>query len=255
MPIQVVVPVKLDLLGILEDCRLTEDARLRLAALWESPGTMLRGRGDIIDLTQQHHCEQLYLRLDVDGTRLARSLDLTVCLVLLQSGQTVQAFAPKLLGSILGQKTQTVLLEGEGSRFPVEVIDFAPTHYPTDAGWALYWNPENLHQTVLGDTRLYINARHKRVRRAVSEDRPEDYGIREAVRFDVARTLILGSLDNEEFVEDPEGFAYGSVGAAVRNMLRLYFPDVSLTQLRDNSRHPQLFGTKLQDKLRAFWDE
>jgi hypothetical protein len=216
---------------------------------------MLRGRGDVIDLTPNHHFEQLYLRLDIDGTNLARSLELAVCLVLLQPDGNVQRFAPKLPGSILAKHTQTVLLEGEGARFPVEVIDFAPTYYPSDAGWVLYWDAENLHQTVLGDTRLYINARHKRVRRAVSENRTEDYGIREAVRLDVARTLIIGALNNDDFVENPNAFAYGSVGAVVRNMLGLYFPDIPLTQLRDNSKHPQSFEPKLQERLRAFWDE
>jgi hypothetical protein len=255
MLIQAVVPVHLDLLGILEDCRLPADARLRLAALWESPGTMLRGCSQVIDLNHQHHGEQLYLHLDIQGTYLAGSLDLITCLVLSQSGRTEQPFAPKLPGSILARKIQTVILEGEGARFPVEILDFAQTHYPSAAGWVLYWDPENLHQTVLGDTRLYINAGHKRVQRAISGNQSEDYGIREAVRLDVARILIMGALNSEEFVENPDVYAQGSVGAAIRTLLRLYFPDMPLTQLRDNSKHPQSFEPKLQDRLKAFWGE
>lgn len=255
MPIHAVVPVQLDLLGILEDCRLSEKAQLRLATFWESSGTMLRGRGEFIDLTQQHHLKQLYLRLSVDGTKLATNIDLITCLVLLQANSELIPFIPKIPGCILAQTAHNVFLEGEGTRFPIEVIDFSQTEYASDASWVLYWDPENLHQTVLGDTRLYLNARHKRVIRAITENLPEDYGIREAVRFDIARMLIMGVLDNEDFVETPNVFMPGSVGWAVHNMLQIYFPNMSLHYLRDNSKTPRLFEPKLQESLRIFWDD
>lgn len=253
--ISAVIPVELDVQGIFQDCHLDKDARLRLASVWESQGTMLRGRGAVIDFDSEYPVEQIDLWLQVEGICLAKKLDLSVNLVLLYSGTNAHPLTPKIPGSILAQKTQTVLLEGEGARFPTEVINFAEGHYPSDAGWALYWDPDDLHQTVLGDIRLYINMRHERIMRAVSQNLPEDYGIREAIRLDLARTLIYGALNNPEFVENSDQFAQGTIGAAVRNMLRLYFPQISFTQLRDNSRQPQSFEPKLQEKFRSFWEE
>lgn len=253
--IRAIVNVNLDLEGIYQDCRLDSDAVLRLAAIWESPGTVLKGRGEFVDLQIHRSPEQIQLSVDVEGVRLARRLDLSVNLVLLQSGAVIQPFAPKIIGSILAQKTQSVLLEGEGARFPTEVIDFTGTHYPSDAGWALYWDPDNLDWTISGEVRLYINARHERIVRAVSDNSPEDYGIRETVRFDLARALIYGALNSPEFVEAPDVYKPGTIGAAVRNMLRLYFPDTPFSQLKANSQQPQSFDPKLQDRLRAFWEE
>ncbi len=252
--IEAVVSVALDVPGIYEDCRISRDAQLRIAALWESHGTVLRGRGDVVDLNLLQPVNKVDLRLFAQGINLAKRVDLIVSLVLVEAN-TAAPLAPKLPGSLLFLKTKTVILEGEGARFPVEMINFADTHYPSDAGWVLFWDPDNLHQTVLGDIRLYVNSQHERIKRAVSENRPEDFDIREAIRLDVARTLIYGALNNTEFVENPDAFESLSVGAAVRNMLRLYFPQTSFTQLRDNSRQPQSFEPKLQEKLRAFWEE
>lgn len=253
--IRAAVEVKLDLEGIYQSCRLGQDAVLRLAAIWESPGTVLKGRGDSTDLQLYQSPEQMQLTMEVEGIKLAQKLNLIVNLILLHPGSNPQALAPRNIGSILAQKSQSVLLEGEGARFPTEVIDFKDTHYPSDAGWALYWDPDNLEQTISGEVRLFINARHERIVRAVSKNLPEDYGIRESVRFDLARTLIYGALANMEFVEAPDSFKPGTVGAAVRNMLRLYFPETPFSQLRTNSQQPQSFDPKLQDRLRAFWEE
>jgi len=79
--------------------------------------------------------------------------------------------------------------------------------------------------------------------------------LREAIRFDVARTLIYGALSNEEFLENPSRFEEGSIGSAVQNMLSLYFPDMPVMEIQLNSEQPQMFEPKLQAILRAFWLE
>lgn len=249
--------VQVDVPGVLADCCLGGGACLRVAAVWRCPGTMLRGCGETRDLPVDNPSYQVQLALHIDGINLAESVELSVVLILVNSGLgEYKPFIPRLVGSILAQsKPHAVLLEGVGPRFPIEVIDFANTYYAIDGGWALYWDPDNLHQTVLGDVRLFINARHERIRRAVSEDRPEDFDIREAIRYDIARMLIYGALGNNEFIERPDNFAPGSVGAAVRSMLRLYFPQADILELRENSRQPQVFDHNLQGKFRIFWPE
>lgn len=248
------VPIKVDVLGIFEDCNLEPDARLQLGAVWSSSGTMLRGRGDLIDLNSADNGKELRLGVKVDGTKLAKSLDLSLQLILAAPNDHPRPFAPKLPGSILWQSDfHHVILEGEGARFPVEVIGFSYSMYPDDAAWVLHWDPHNLHQTILGDVRLYFNAKHERVIQAVSNNKLEDFDLREAIRFDVARTLIYGALSNEEFLENPDGFENGSVGSAIRNMLYLYFPGLSISDIQSNSEQEQTFEPKLQAKLRAFW--
>ena len=152
----------------------------------------------------------------------------------------------------MATQTQCVRLEGEGARFPVEVIDFGPTPYATEAGWALYWDEEDLYQTILSGVRLYINARHEGIVHAVSHQHPESAGVWEAIRFDVARTLIYGALRNDEFVSNPAAFAPGSVGVAVRDLIARCFPDMTMQQCREHTKHRLVFETQLQAGLRLF---
>lgn len=256
--IRAFVPIKADILGILEDCNLGLDAHLRLGAVWSSSGTVLRGRGDLIDLNLSDGVEEMKLGVQVEGIKLAKSIDVSLQLILTVPSSQSKPFAPKIPGSILWQsEPRRVLLEGEGARFPVEVMDFSQSYspYPDDAAWVLHWDPSDLHQTILGDVRLYFNTKHERVIRAVSNNKPEDFDLREAIRFDVARSLIYGALDNDEFVENPDGFEDGSVGSAVRNMLHLYFPNMTIPKIQLDSVQQQTFEPKLQAKLRAFWLE
>jgi len=256
--IKTCVPIKVDILGILEDCNLGIDARLRLGAIWHSSGTMLRGRGNLIDLNLNDSGKELKLGINVEGINLSKSIDLSLQLILAVPSSQQKPFTPKLPGSILWQsKPHHVLLEGEGTRFPIEVMDFSQAYspYPNDAAWVLHWDPHDLHQTILGNVRLYINKKHERVVQAVSNNKPEDFDLREAIRFDVARSLIYGALDNDEFMENPDEFEDGSIGSAVRNMLNLYFPDMPILDIQLDSKQRQTFEPKLQAKLRAFWEE
>lgn len=254
--IEASISVQMDLEGVLSDCNLGMDAGLRLAAVWHSPGTVLRGCGDRVDLNTAGASDDIALHVKVGGIYLSKAVELSIHLLLIEPGIRGKQFAPRLPGSILAQsKPHQVVLEGEGARFPVEVIDFSVTHFATEAGWVLHWDPDDLHQTVLGDMRLYINSLHPRVKRAVSENLDEDFDIRDTIRYDVARALAYGALNNQEFVANPNAFEDGSVGAAVRNMLQLYFPQFSFAELRDRTLQPQLFDPRLQEKLRIFWRE
>lgn len=250
------IPVQVDLAGVLDDCHLAADAHLRLAALWKSNGTFLRGRGDVVDLNTNGISHTLHLTVQIEGIKLAESVELYAQLILVHPGSVPSShFSARLPGSILVQsKPHKITLEGSGARFPVEVVDFTNTRFPAEAGWYLYWDPGDLHQSVLANVRLYINSRHVRVKQAVSENGPDDFGICEAIRYDTARALIYGALENDEFVQDPDSFEQGSVGVAVRNMLRLYFPQISFDELRSNSKS-EGFDAALQEKLHIFWQE
>jgi hypothetical protein len=235
------------------ECGLKHDAKLLLAAVWSSAGTVLRGVGERIILTSKSETQKLTIAVDIEGVLLANWVELSINLVLIDVGSTNNPFAAKYPGSILFRSPIFRLyIQGEGARFPVEVIDFGNTQYPNDAAWALFWDPYNLHQTIYGDLRLYINSKHERVREAVSNDKPNNRDIQEAIRFDIARMLIEGALRNEEFINNPDTYSRDSVGFVIKNMIQNYFPNISLSNLREDFSNPQTFEPKLQDRLRIF---
>jgi hypothetical protein len=170
------------------------------------------------------------------------------------SSNRAAPFAAMVAGSRLAVHTNEIVVEGIGARFPTEIVDFETIRLPTDAGWSLYWDPEDLHQTVVGDMRLYINARNLLVVRAISENRREDIGIREAIRYDIAQRMIYGALGNPEFVASPDSYEAGSIGAAIRGTIRTYFPNTTIRSVRDMAQRPDTFNPRLQERLRLFWE-
>lgn len=247
--------VLLDLDGIYQDCRLGVNARLRLVAIWESSGTKLRGSSEGTDLAHTSRSIRLPLNVSIDGKQISEALVLTVKLLFISPGRTTHHLVPKLAGSVLLESSPyRVQLEGEGTRFPMEIVDFTTTNFPPNAGWMFFWDPDDLHQTVLGDVRLYLNSRHPQIA-AAAENQPETAGVREAVRLDLAQIIIRGALTNDEFVQNPDQFAAGSIGAAARAMIRMYFDGYSLESLQTLMRSPHQFSAYLQEKLKIFRDE
>ncbi|GAB4523333.1 MAG: hypothetical protein OHK0046_36880 [Anaerolineae bacterium] len=253
--VQAETRVTINVPAVFKDCRLNSDAVLRIAAIWESAGSGLKGKGSHQNIHYSSDSQVIQLSVDASGVQLAKEVELQALLILLEPGSNPQTFAPRLPGSTLFKDAYTVQLEGDGARFPTEVIDFTETQYPTNAGWALEWNSTELDYSVLGDLRLYINARHHRVMQAVSSTSEDGFDIREAIRFDIARSLIYGALQNPQFVENPEQYEDGSVGAAVHNLLRAYFPQYTTKDLQAQINQPQTFEPRLQEKLRVFWSE
>jgi hypothetical protein len=82
---------------------------------------------------------------------------------------------------------------------------------------------------------------------------PEGAGIREAIRYDVARVLVRGALQNEEFASGPPTYEEDTVGAILRRMLTTYFPWKTVQGLRQMlQENPDQLDCLLQDSLRLF---
>jgi hypothetical protein len=254
MRLHLCVEASLDFKEILSDCTLSRSSRLRLASNWRSEGSGLRGRGTWTDFDQASPSGSRSLEVQVEGSLLARNFILEVVLLLLERGNKSGPLAPSLPGSILWQHEDCLLLEGQGTRFPMEFIDFQSAGWlPSDAAWYLDWDPADFEKTFMGTVRLYLNARNERLRRALSENLSTDHAIREAIRFDVARTLIMVALENEDFLSNPSSYEDGTVGAIVRRLINVVFPTDDLSSLRDAKRQSQQrFECKLQSNVKLF---
>lgn len=104
--------------------------------------------------------------------------------------------------------------------------------------------------------RLFINAGHPRVALAVTGNAPtaEASAIRAAIYFDVAKTLVLGTLASEDFVERDGDDTDGSCGKVVHALIQMLFPGDALSGLATAaSQRSDFFNTDLQGRLRVFW--
>lgn len=244
---------------IRRDCCLVQDDPLIVAVVWKSSGNNVRGCSCSVPLGALEEPRELTLSAEIPGQMLSGDILISTQVVLAGAGTSRDVLAARFPGSVLWDDTARVSLEGTGSRFPMEVVDFNEVYWaPYNAGWFLSWNSSELHLPFLRNVRLFVNASHSTVVAAVqaAAPSPEHALIRSAIYYDVGRQLIRGVLANDEFVEHPDEFADGSTGLAILRMLRLFFPGHKPSALRDTMvNRPEYFDGMVQGVLRLFMPE
>lgn len=223
--------------GIRTDCQLPASAVLGVAVTWHATGTNHRGAFPSVDIRNGVSA----MMATLPGGELGGQLHLRTAVILLEDVKEAGPLSPRRAGSILWTDIISTHLEGEGSMFPTEEIDFGRAGIaPATAAWYLDWNPVELHVATLGSVRLYINSGHEQVRRAAATPNADavSSAITSAMLYDLFRQLIEGALDNEDF-DDNAGYAPGTIGATLRTALRMAFgrePAETVRALRRTSR-------------------
>jgi hypothetical protein len=247
--------------GIKTDCLLDRTAVIRVAAVWHSPGTSLRGAGDRVDLAVSDPTAEITLKLNMkmDGVLLAGQVKLETHIILLDPGKEQLILSPSRPGSLLWHDEDVIILEGNAARFPVELVDFKELGWlPEKAAWYLDWNSEDLHQMALGGLRLFVNTRHEQVKLAITSTTPDPSAqlISSAIRFDIGRMMIVGALQNDDFVKNSDSYdkEEGSIGLAIKRLLQTVFPNEAFSALCHRcTNEPFKFECELQGKLGLFW--
>ena len=256
MDLEVEREVLIDLDGARADAGMTDADRLVCAAVWHCPVTTLRGAGSRIDLGTGDTVQRV--RLAIPGAELAGRVNLRTLVALGTGGAANRPLVAIIPGSVLWEDSSVIPLEGRGSRFPMEWLEFGSAGWlPEGAGWYLEWSPDEPEAPALGAVRLYLNEGHATVRAAVTANPPEPHQqvIRDAIEFDVARSLILGALRADPEPWDQAAGEPGSVASVVNRLLRVVFPTETLEGLRGRySATPQRLEVKIQDGLRLFRD-
>jgi hypothetical protein len=218
---------------------------------------MLRGTGTAHELESPDGSASL--SANIKGQDLSQSVVLETQLIL-WGGQPTSALGPHHRGAVLWRDTRELVLEGVGTRFPVELCDFgARAWLPEDAAWYLDWDLDDLEQPVMGRVRLLVNTKKDAVREAVDScsaagaQSPGARAILAAIYYDVGRVMIMGALANDDFVKSPARYPEGSVGRIVWRLMKSVFPNLDLEAAKSERREkPFLFECKLQDRLRLF---
>lgn len=251
-PVHVTQTVRVDVAGIRQDCRLPDDAKLVLTPIWDSTGTRMRNSANITELSEDTVTTKM--EVQIPGNVLASSLTLMVHICLAQSlpKRPLVAWRP---GTILWESAHRLDLEGGGSRFPMEILDFSKSswQFPERAAWVLDWDPEDLEVPVLGGMRLYLNKAHPRVQQMLERPRePEVRLFQAAMQYDVARMLIRGALLSEAFFSNEGRWPSDSVGRTISLLLKSFDGDSpeTLRVLMQNDS-PQ-FEARLQHQLGLF---
>ncbi len=247
------VNMNLDLDGIRADCGLQRTTMLHSAVTWASQGTSLRGCLGRRPLSRLLAAEEVVIDGVVPGTGLGGRLDFQIVIIVgaLDPVQRINPLSATMVGSILWKGSRRLLLEGNAAQFPMEAVDFSTVGYPSQAPWLLDWQPAYPSDPFLKSVRLFVNAAHPRVKDLVSDTDREASWLADLLRFDVAAQMVRGLLNNKEFVQGPDAYSQGSVGAHVYALIRMTFPHESMSTLAAaNADAPGEFEARLKAALR-----
>lgn len=244
--------VRVNVPGVRADCGLRPDDRLRLVAAWKADGTYLRGASAPVELPVEGEIE-VDLALDLVGADLGGSIHLSTAVVL-AAARPREPLRASLPGAVLWESTATLRLEGGESRFPMEAVPFSKAGWdlPPGAAWRLELDPTDLELPALGSLRLLLNSEHLAIRRVL--DTPQDPRAKlteAAMRFDVARTLIMTAITLPDYAaRGAEPWPRDSVGAVIEKLLKAHFKRETVATLAQlQSQDPGRFEALLQDRL------
>jgi hypothetical protein len=250
-PVSLSVDMDIRILDLRKICGLADDDSLVTAIVWHATGTNLR------DSCYVGACPpDGPVRVTLEGSRLGGTLNLEAQVALTKTGSGRRdGLAAVRPGSVLWRTKASLALEGEGPRFPTEVLDFACSSLgASEAAWYLQWEPSDLTSAGLGAIRLYLNQSHSLMAqlRDAPEATAETRTALDALKYDLVRALITGYLTNPDFVDDAV-FETGSVGHIGVILANTYFPNETIASLRLLARDdPQKLDTRVQHAVRLW---
>jgi len=247
--------LRVDLPRLRSECGLGRDAEVCLVASWRSPGSGQRGVAYQRTLDASDVEIACSIEATIPGPELAGSVRLITRIVLQRNGAADDPLAARRPGSVLWEEQVQLLLEGIGSRFPMEVVAFTSIGLPGRAAWHLHWNRDDLNAQAMGCLCLLLNKSHRRITIAASRTAPdaEAKAIWSAINLGVAREIISGALAEPTFVEPGATFDDNSVGDVALTLIARGFPGATPAAVLDRQRTaPDRFECELQAAFNLF---
>lgn len=242
--------------GVFKDCGLGDDAALRITAVWSSPGTKLTGTGSSVLIEHSTGKRQFEVSVTVPGYEIAHDVTVGVKLTLESCGGNFSAIAPRLRGMVLWEDAYRVRVEGSGSRFPIEAIDFSETPLgPRTASWRLQFVDEDLRAHPMSGMQLFLNAGNVRLGQILtdSEDAEKRSILLDTIKYDVAMSIVARALNSDEFIEEPGNFGVDTIASVARHILSLMNPHKGLEVFAiELKERPDKFKADLQAALSLF---
>jgi hypothetical protein len=196
------------------------------------------------------------LHFAVDPELVGGNLTLTRSVVLAARGSQTDPLTAQAIGGVLWRESRrdahTVGLEPTPERLSTEILDFdRMPQFDRDAAWQLDLDLDDLDASPSRTLRLLVNAAHPAIDRLLTGDEDEATRATESVlRWDVARQLVGGALQHDEFVGGAGQFRPSSVGWLLERLLGRWFPDMSVTELHTMaSEQPAHLEGLLQARL------
>lgn len=229
--LQLAAPVSVDRRAVTDACHLARESGLAVLVMAKSSHTNAEVLAARLDLPMADTFD-LAVELLLDGTELGGRLTLSTLLVVTEP-KPLDWLAPQHPGSIVWRTSHWTDLEGVGTQFPTDTIDFAAAGLDPDAGWQFRIDLSDPDARFMSAVRLTMNSGHPAIVHLLAG--AKDAGTEQLLRtlnWDITRQMVFAGLDSDDVVGlefDPDAT---TVAGVLRNLLGRIWPTVSSATLR-----------------------
>ncbi|MDO9486377.1 MAG: hypothetical protein Q7K25_09995 [Actinomycetota bacterium] len=244
--LELAAPVSVDRQAVTDACQLERTSGLAVVVMARSNHTNVERVAARLDLPMNDAFD-LAVQIRLDGAELGGRLTLETLLVVTEP-KPQSHLAPQRPGSIIWRRSTWTDLEGSGTQFPTDTMDFMTAGLDPNAGWQLKIDLSDPDARFMSATRLTLNSAHPSVVRMLGGVR--DDGTEQLLRtlnWDITRQMVQVAIASDDVCQmdmDPDGT---SVAAVLRNLLSRIWPTESTIVLRRWLEHdPGRIEVRLQ---------
>jgi len=181
----------------------------------------------------------------LDSSELCEHIVLHSAIMLKNDLTDVPRWAPSKRGSTCWNDETRVPLEGFGSRFPMQDLEFSKHHkLPNQASWHLDWRPGLLHYSFNSAVTLYLNSEKVDFFDRIQEG---DDVLIEQVMSAITGEICGYLLEREEFMDEDSNYPDGSLGKVALTWLSQAMPGLTLPEIKNTFiRSPNTIHTALR---------
>jgi len=216
---------------VTQACQLDRDSVLNVVVLATSDHTRIQIPAARVEVPLTSPVD-LPIEVRLHGSDLGGRLTLETVLVAV-SPKPDGALSPARPGSILWRERHWTNLEGVGSQFPTESVDFKASGRDERAGWELRIDLSDPDARFMSAVRLIMNSGHPSIAKLLRGELGEDTEqLLRTVHWDVTRQMVYTAIRSDDVAAlelDPEAL---SVAGVLRNLVAVVFPTENIVTLR-----------------------
>jgi hypothetical protein len=248
--VELAAPVSVDRSRVTEACHLDFDSGLAVLVMARSNHTNAELLAARLELPTSETFD-LAVEIALEGSELGGRLTLETLLVATEP-RPLDRLAPQHPGSILWRTAHWTDLEGVGTQFPTDTLDFKAVGLDAEAGWQLRIDLADPDARFMSAARLTLNSGHPAIERLLNGEKDEGTEqLLRALNWDVTRQMVHAALMNDDVAGrdvDPETT---SVAGVLRNLLGRIWPLESPATLQQWHRNePTRIEVHLQHHTR-----
>ena len=184
--------------------------------------------------------QQIELSIELPPGEIAQKLELSAFLLLADDISAKRHTASRSGSRLCSSPSRNILLEGDASRFPTEVVSFSAVHLE-NAPWTLSAVFDDVSDSFMGSIRLLVNEDHELGRAVLSP--PVESQLEARLKLEVLRSLV--ALVAAQGISEDDNFRPDSVGEVVDSMCKVFLSRSLHETIETYVRNPLKFDRLL----------